>query len=336
MNGNINNKKLPIRYVTASDGSLIYILAIAAMLVFQLIIGIVAAAVPALATSDSANFIFMAFLQFAFFAPTFLYFKKYNKKPIFGLKLIKWYNIILSIIATMVCLLGFILVAEWFQVFLVEVIGYTPSAVVNFSTTFSIVLGVIVTVILAPVCEELVFRGALLSGLIQKHKAVVASILSGLAFAFMHMNPEQTVYQFFLGFSMAYLTIKSGSMLTAVVMHAANNLIAICLEFVPFSESDSLSLMTDGVGINIFITVLLAAGALAVIYFLGKLFAKTEKFKLEDKLNETVECGGNVVMMINPDEHGPLGKNTHRIIYYITLGICLFVWLLVFLLGAFW
>jgi hypothetical protein len=84
----------------------------------------------------------------------------------------------------------------------------------------------LMAVVFAPVCEELIYRSALLSGLKRKFNDIVCALLSGLAFSLMHMSPEQTVYQFFLGFGAALLTLASGSVLPAIAMHAASNLIA--------------------------------------------------------------------------------------------------------------
>lgn len=80
-------------------------------------------------------------------------------------------------------------------------------------------------VVVAPVCEELFFRGLLLNALHNHHTTPWAIALSALLFAAFHFNLPATLPLFAIasGFALAYL--YSRSLTAAIVMHAAYNLV---------------------------------------------------------------------------------------------------------------
>ncbi len=82
--------------------------------------------------------------------------------------------------------------------------------------------------ILAPVTEELLFRGAIASGLADNNPWQ-AVLLSGLSFALFHMNPAQLLHQFVFGCILAFAMLRSGSVWVPIVGHMFNNLFALLL-----------------------------------------------------------------------------------------------------------
>jgi len=79
-----------------------------------------------------------------------------------------------------------------------------------------------VVAILAPILEETLFRGVILSGL-KTFGRTGAVLLCGGLFALYHQNPSQTVYQFCCGAAFALVALKSGSILPTVLSHFLNN-----------------------------------------------------------------------------------------------------------------
>jgi membrane protease YdiL (CAAX protease family) len=75
--------------------------------------------------------------------------------------------------------------------------------------------------VFAAVFEELTFRGILLGAYKDSPKTGV--FLSAALFALMHMNIDQTFYAFFMGIVLAVLTLKSRSIIPAMVVHFLNN-----------------------------------------------------------------------------------------------------------------
>lgn len=265
------------RTLSAHGGAAIYLIAILVNLGIQLLGSIVLAVVMLLSGDGGVpgvvNYILMAVLQLGFLLSFRLYTKKTNRGIAFPVRVPKWYDTLLCVLAAALSVLCFIFPAQWFALWL-EKIGYAFSTDIPLSSALDVTLCVLVTVIIAPVCEELVFRGALLTGLTKKLGVLPSVLLSGLAFSLMHMNPEQTVYQFFMGCACAYLAICSGTVVCPMIVHACNNLIALILEFtgtafldVFFAGQLAFALSTVG---------FLALGITA-IYFIGRLMLKKER-----------------------------------------------------------
>lgn len=81
--------------------------------------------------------------------------------------------------------------------------------------------------VLAPVCEELAFRGHLLSALQLRLRPGAAIGLSAVAFAALHLDPVRLPGLLFLGALYGWLTWRSGSIYPAVLAHAVNNAAAM-------------------------------------------------------------------------------------------------------------
>ena len=79
----------------------------------------------------------------------------------------------------------------------------------------------------APVCEELVFRGAILRALLRwtpRHWLAIA--ISALLFALIHANPAQMPHAFLIGLLLGWLYYRTDSIVPGIVYHWVNNSIA--------------------------------------------------------------------------------------------------------------
>ena len=81
----------------------------------------------------------------------------------------------------------------------------------------------------APFCEEVAFRGWLLTALRTRHSTSAAVVLSGLLFAVMHLDPVRFSALVTLGVLYGWLTWRSGSIWPAVLAHATNNGLGLAL-----------------------------------------------------------------------------------------------------------
>jgi membrane protease YdiL (CAAX protease family) len=86
----------------------------------------------------------------------------------------------------------------------------------------------ILTVILAPLIEETVFRGLLFSRLTKKWGMTTAMVVSSLAFALLHLNP---IGSFVFGIVACVFYSRTGTLLVPMVFHALNNFIVWILMF---------------------------------------------------------------------------------------------------------
>ena len=81
--------------------------------------------------------------------------------------------------------------------------------------------------LLAPLAEELVFRGMLYGWLAGRWNNLVAFVLSSLAFAAAHTEPLHILMVLPLGFWFGWLRWRTGSLVPTIVAHMINNTIAV-------------------------------------------------------------------------------------------------------------
>ena len=87
--------------------------------------------------------------------------------------------------------------------------------------------GYFVIALLAPVVEEVVFRGAILRALLSSMQSKWGAIcISAALFALIHFNPAQTPHALLMGLLMGWLYMRTGSIVPGVVFHWANNTVA--------------------------------------------------------------------------------------------------------------
>lgn len=96
---------------------------------------------------------------------------------------------------------------------------------------FSMPIAILVLVFLAPLVEELVFRGFIYTKLRSNYKAATSIIVSALIFAGFHLEPEIFLPLFILGCIIGYIYEKSDSLWAPILFHVINNSIAFAAEF---------------------------------------------------------------------------------------------------------
>jgi membrane protease YdiL (CAAX protease family) len=102
------------------------------------------------------------------------------------------------------------------------------------------------TVILAPVCEEMLFRGLILEYIKQKRGVTTAVILSALIFGLVHVPIlPQMVGAFIMGIMMGYVYVLTGSLLSVIIIHAANNGLAYLFTELADGQSTEIRAMLD-------------------------------------------------------------------------------------------
>jgi membrane protease YdiL (CAAX protease family) len=82
-------------------------------------------------------------------------------------------------------------------------------------------------VVVAPVVEEIFFRGFVFAGLRQRYDWQKAALISSFLFALIHLQPTATIPIFILGYIFAYLYERSGSIGPAILMHISTNALAL-------------------------------------------------------------------------------------------------------------
>lgn len=81
------------------------------------------------------------------------------------------------------------------------------------------VFTILATVVLAPITEEVIFRGLIFSRLERAMPGWLAAVLSALAFGLCHGQPVWMAYAFVLGLVFASLRLRTGSILPSMLAH---------------------------------------------------------------------------------------------------------------------
>ena len=89
------------------------------------------------------------------------------------------------------------------------------------------VFGIISIAIMAPLVEELLFRGAIQGHLLRKGmKPLNAILIASAVFGIVHMNPIQIPFAFAIGMIFGWLYYRTGSVVPGMIGHFINNSIA--------------------------------------------------------------------------------------------------------------
>jgi sodium transport system permease protein len=100
------------------------------------------------------------------------------------------------------------------------------------------------------ICEEVLFRGAILTGLRQRLSPIAAILLVGCLFGLFHISIYRIVPTGLLGILLTYVAVRSGSIYPGILLHALINGTAVCIATGHFpgmpSEADLEHLETTG------------------------------------------------------------------------------------------
>lgn len=85
---------------------------------------------------------------------------------------------------------------------------------------------ILMLVVLAPVMEEMLFRGILLEAVRSKYSSGRAIVVSALMFGVIHFIPQQVVNAFVIGLILGYIYVRTDSLWPVIIIHALNNAMA--------------------------------------------------------------------------------------------------------------
>lgn len=128
---------------------------------------------------------------------------------------------------------------------------------------FGVTVSFFRVVVVAAMVEELCFRGVVMGNL-RRYGDFFAVSMASLVFAAMHCNLIQAPFALIVGFALGYLTIWTGSLWTAVAVHAVNNTVSLVFSYlVERMDETAVSLLYAAVT-----DFLLAAGAVCFVVLL--------------------------------------------------------------------
>ena len=136
--------------------------------------------------------------------------------------------------------------------------------------------GYLVICILAPLVEELVFRGAILKALLQgcqSHWFAIA--ISALIFAIVHFNPIQMPHAFLMGLLLGWMYYRTHSVIPGILVHWVNNTVAYVMYNLGYRN------LTDIWGTNT--TSITLAVVFSVLIFIPAIFQLNLRMKSGEK-----------------------------------------------------
>lgn len=132
---------------------------------------------------------------------------------------------------------GMVIPSTWFQELMPELPNILEA---QFAMLLKNEWGYLAVCLLAPLVEEMVFRGAILRSLLGKWKARpwLAIVVSALLFAVIHGNPAQMPHAFLAGLLLGWMFKRTRSIVPGVALHWVNNTISyVCVNVLPHPDA---------------------------------------------------------------------------------------------------
>jgi len=120
--------------------------------------------------------------------------------------------------------------------------------------------------LLPAICEELAFRGFILSGLRSRFRPWNAILISSFLYALLHLNVFQVLPTLALGLVLGMLTVWSGSVIPAIVSHFLYNALFIAMTLLTDQGYDKMPL---ALLFHPVLTAIFALAAIVVLYRIG-------------------------------------------------------------------
>lgn len=140
-------------------------------------------------------------------------------------------HLLISIVIALATLALMFPLQMYFLNFL-ETLGYKglDSYMPATDSFISVVMMLFTIAVLPGICEEILFRGAVLRGLYNTRSTVSAILISALLFTLTHGNFSQMLHPFAMGAVIAYVVIKTNSIWCGIIIHFVNNATVLLLD----------------------------------------------------------------------------------------------------------
>lgn len=161
----------------------------------------------------------------------FFYFKKSKSNKITSkLKIKKVFIYIGVAVVSFLCLYPIIVCIDS----LLVKIGVSISTIPFNLSTKNYFISLISLVIAPAICEELLFRGIIFSGLKQHGKTLSIS-LTAIMFTLFHMSISQTIYPLLMGLLLSVIMYYENNIYYCIIVHLVNNLLSLTLSYLKIS-----------------------------------------------------------------------------------------------------
>ncbi|MGO1369172.1 MAG: CPBP family glutamic-type intramembrane protease [Senegalia sp. (in: firmicutes)] len=160
----------------------------------------------------------------------FLKVKGYSIKKVLRLNKIKFKDILLVIFIT-ILLYPVAAFVNSIMLIIVSLFGeLKPTPIPTPSSASFYLLGLFVIAITPGICEEIMFRGLIMSGYSSKgYKKAI--FISAFLFGIFHFNIQNLLGPIFLGIVFGFIVYRTNSLIAGMIAHATNNALAWSLTY---------------------------------------------------------------------------------------------------------
>ncbi|MCB2291450.1 CPBP family intramembrane metalloprotease [Clostridium sp. CS001] len=101
-----------------------------------------------------------------------------------------------------------------------------------FGGKISLLGSVLYVGVFAPILEEILYRGVILTGLLRNYSKKVSVIVSSLIFAAMHFNIYILITAFIMGLFLSWIRLQGDSIIECIIAHSVYNLLPRILSYI--------------------------------------------------------------------------------------------------------
>lgn len=313
-----NSKKVYERrnFYNDGDSGKVFLLALVLPILLSLIFSLIAnliAGVNEAESKDITNSIWFTSVYGVVtaicYVALYLIYNKTNKIEYKAINLkfkMKWHTYLLIVAIGIISLFGlqyFIGVVDN----LLKLIGFpfeesTTETLTNPQSFGVFALSVFVTCLIPAITEELLFRGIIFNGLRTHYNDVCAIFMSAFMFALMHQNLQQLVYPFLLGSIMAWLVLRTGSLVSSMIVHFINNFLVILFTYLQNTTNFYIGFINKWWFYIIAVVLLCATCAIIYVidryYFKHKSKEEVEKTSIKTSIYIYISLGVAFVLML--------------------------------------
>ncbi len=138
-----------------------------------------------------------------------------------------------------------------------------------FESDYGIYGAILKVVIMAPVIEELIFRGVIMHGLMRNYSKFTAVFVSALMFALFHLNPWQFPATFILGIVLGILMVRTRNIFLCIIGHAINNgLVLVSIQY--WDEIQKTAFFQESRQNQLIISAIIVAVSLILLFVFSR------------------------------------------------------------------
>ncbi|SFB26265.1 MULTISPECIES: CPBP family intramembrane glutamic endopeptidase [unclassified Bacillus (in: firmicutes)] len=127
----------------------------------------------------------------------------------------------------------------------VEMGSKNTQQIIHIIETLPIVM--LVSSIIGPILEEIVFRKIIFGSLYKKYNFFISALISSVIFALAHFEPEHILLYSAMGFTFAFLYVRTKNILVPIFAHVAMNTIVVLIQSIYKEDIERLIKETESI-----------------------------------------------------------------------------------------